>query len=739
MLAHALAFVVALGSFTLYMSAFFLPEVYRKRDFIWSGVGMFYALVLWVYAGRITGGVLLGQVASVTLLGWLGWQTLQMRRSLTPYEQQTWLPGNARTAGDVVRQVSQKLPASLRNLFQSSEPALSPQPQIPTATVERQPKPRTRSSRRKASPPAESPAVEQKSVAETVVAPDVQTSRISEVVVPEVVEAVSPVTPIAAVQPPVAAENTAENLDAETPDQPSKVPSVETPVAEGDFGFTEEESSAVATASAPETLQEDAGGFFSNLRRGFKPKKAPRPPIEVVAQRPERFGEPKVPRSGRTPIQVVARRPERFGGPQEAPQEDPQKATSPEPVATPATVTPVEPPTVQPIAQVDEWDMDWDEPAVTVTETAVEAVSVTDVETVEVIEVEVAEVFVEAETGAAIAVEPIEPGNTEDAPTEAAIAVEPIEPVAIFEETAVGELAEPEKVIDVEAMEPLEADDELTTPGASQGIEAAISEAALGAAAATPDTEATPDTVEPVAIDVETLFVEGESEEPLGTQEPGLAENPFDSALEGSEGLASASVEVEVEVSVIEDSSAIDSTDEVEATFSEEEPPLEIVEIQPDDADSTVEAEAIAEPSEPNEISAEESPVTGATPVETEVDWEEAAIAEVNDTDAEVHTVEESVEADHVPFEPTVEPSTVTAPFLEESITPFSFELPDAPPPPPVEPLTLEFSDVPPAPIEAMPPSHDIVSELEDLFDAPLNTVFSESNVSQDAGKQESI
>ncbi len=92
MLAYVLALVIGLGSFALYMAAFFFPEVHRKEDFIWSGVGLFYALVLWVCAGRITGGVLLGQMASVALLGWFGWQTLTLRRSLTPAEQQTPVP-----------------------------------------------------------------------------------------------------------------------------------------------------------------------------------------------------------------------------------------------------------------------------------------------------------------------------------------------------------------------------------------------------------------------------------------------------------------------------------------------------------------------------------------------------------------------------------------------------------------------------------------------------------------------
>lgn len=92
MLAYILALVVGIGSLAIYLAAFFLPEIHRKTDFYWSGVGLFYALVLWVCAGRITGGVLLGQVASVALLGWFGWQTLTLRRELTPKSQQTELP-----------------------------------------------------------------------------------------------------------------------------------------------------------------------------------------------------------------------------------------------------------------------------------------------------------------------------------------------------------------------------------------------------------------------------------------------------------------------------------------------------------------------------------------------------------------------------------------------------------------------------------------------------------------------
>lgn len=106
MLAYILALVIGLGSLALYMTAFFFPEVHRKNDFIWSGVGLFYALVLWVCAGRITGGVLLGQTASVVLLGWFAWQTLTLRRAIASPEQQTPIPS--------------ELPPQLKNLVPSN-------------------------------------------------------------------------------------------------------------------------------------------------------------------------------------------------------------------------------------------------------------------------------------------------------------------------------------------------------------------------------------------------------------------------------------------------------------------------------------------------------------------------------------------------------------------------------------------------------------------------------------------
>lgn len=88
-LAWGLAGLAGLGSVTLYLAAFFFPEVHRRHDFFWSGVGCFYALILWVDAYQITPTEWLGHLASLSLIGWLGWQTLTLRRKRTPGVMQT--------------------------------------------------------------------------------------------------------------------------------------------------------------------------------------------------------------------------------------------------------------------------------------------------------------------------------------------------------------------------------------------------------------------------------------------------------------------------------------------------------------------------------------------------------------------------------------------------------------------------------------------------------------------------
>ena len=89
MFAHVLAVLLGLGSLIFYIAAFFYPEVHRRSDVLWGGLGLLYAAVLWFGAEQMTGLVLLGQVVAVALLLGLGWQTLTVRREKTPVYQQT--------------------------------------------------------------------------------------------------------------------------------------------------------------------------------------------------------------------------------------------------------------------------------------------------------------------------------------------------------------------------------------------------------------------------------------------------------------------------------------------------------------------------------------------------------------------------------------------------------------------------------------------------------------------------
>ncbi len=148
MLAYILAIAIGLGSFALYMAAFFFPEVHRKSDFVWSGVGFFYALILWACAGQITGAVLLGQVASVSLLVWFGWEILALRRAATPVAQQTPIPADVkqRLNGFLGRQSSVISPESTPkiNIVKPPEPVSPINTVIPETPVDhlRQPEPK---------------------------------------------------------------------------------------------------------------------------------------------------------------------------------------------------------------------------------------------------------------------------------------------------------------------------------------------------------------------------------------------------------------------------------------------------------------------------------------------------------------------------------------------------------------------------------------------------------------------
>ncbi len=82
MLPYILAIVVGLSSLYLLTTAFIAPDRHRQDDFLWSAVGLFYALILWLCAGRITGAILLGQAAAAILFIAFAWQTLKLRQAL---------------------------------------------------------------------------------------------------------------------------------------------------------------------------------------------------------------------------------------------------------------------------------------------------------------------------------------------------------------------------------------------------------------------------------------------------------------------------------------------------------------------------------------------------------------------------------------------------------------------------------------------------------------------------------
>jgi hypothetical protein len=94
MLHSLLAWTMGLGSLGLFASGFFLPEIRRKNDLIWSGIGLFYALVMTVDSGRLRGGMVLEELASVILIVWFALQILKQRRRSAPPEKLTPLPNS---------------------------------------------------------------------------------------------------------------------------------------------------------------------------------------------------------------------------------------------------------------------------------------------------------------------------------------------------------------------------------------------------------------------------------------------------------------------------------------------------------------------------------------------------------------------------------------------------------------------------------------------------------------------
>lgn len=124
MLAYFLSVLVGTGSVGMYLAAFFFPESYRQQDLLWSGVGLLYALVLWVEASQLGGGLLVGQTASVLLLGWFAWQNITLRQQLTN------LTIADQQISPSVNNPKIKLPTVELNPTELSVPANLPQPWI---------------------------------------------------------------------------------------------------------------------------------------------------------------------------------------------------------------------------------------------------------------------------------------------------------------------------------------------------------------------------------------------------------------------------------------------------------------------------------------------------------------------------------------------------------------------------------------------------------------------------------
>ncbi len=229
MLAYILAIAVGLASLSLYLSAFFLPELHRKDDFLWSGVGLFYALVLWVCAGRITGGVLLGQSAAVTLVVCFGWQTLRLRRAIAHPDEKTDIRGFS-------------LVSSIQNRFQKK--SSSPIPPVADTPQEEQ--------------PIVQEATEVSAETETEMTPE-ETPVTSEVELEQETE--------------VSAETETETTPDETlvisevePEQETEVP------AETDIEMTPEETSVTSEVEPEDASEQETASTIQSKQQGFSLK-----------------------------------------------------------------------------------------------------------------------------------------------------------------------------------------------------------------------------------------------------------------------------------------------------------------------------------------------------------------------------------------------------------------------------------------------------------------------------------
>lgn len=199
MLPFLLAIAVGLAGLALFSLAFFFPGLYRRNDLIWSGIALFYALVLWFCAERLTGAVLLGQVASVALIGWLGSQALLWRWNKLNQDQKAAIADGS----TVKERVSQIKSTDWKQTIQSTSSQVGQVLQSTAAAI--------------APKPSQSPSADSDPASVTVVSTDVEDEAAP--------AAVPKATPEAATQAPVESPVAAA---AESEDQPAPAISPET-------------------------------------------------------------------------------------------------------------------------------------------------------------------------------------------------------------------------------------------------------------------------------------------------------------------------------------------------------------------------------------------------------------------------------------------------------------------------------------------------------------------------------
>lgn len=134
MLPYVLAIAVGASSSVLFLTAFFLKDIHRQDDFFWSGIGLFYALVLWFCATSITGAVLLGQLAAVALLLAYFWQVIKLRGAIANPEKIDSLDSFS-----VVSSLNKFLGRSPNTVDETSNPVIEKEkPSFPLTTVKKE-------------------------------------------------------------------------------------------------------------------------------------------------------------------------------------------------------------------------------------------------------------------------------------------------------------------------------------------------------------------------------------------------------------------------------------------------------------------------------------------------------------------------------------------------------------------------------------------------------------------------